>query len=548
MYRQVRLPVLVLGATVLASCSTPPPAGNANCEFKQAADGTVVCVPLMAAAPSPSTSGTAGGSPAVPDLGGAPAVPDLGGAPAVPDLTPTSMGTSADPAPTVTGPAPTVAGPAPTITGPAPTVTGPAPEPTGPSPEPTAPTPTATETVPDMTGPVPTETGPLPTVDPPAASLGSIQVSAGTLARDHSIVTFPFAEGQGKNLVLTDAQGTQIPLQVAPDGNAAFILPSLAAGATADFTIEELPAPMAAGITAAVESDHLFVKAGETQVFRWTLVEDNFRNRASRDVRAGYIYPLYTPGGLNVADDYAEDHPHMHGVWSAWTSTTFRGHAVDFWNGYNNQGRVDLESMDGAWSGAVHAGLIANLIHSDITTNPAVVVLNEKWTVTVYKTHEAPAPYYVFDIASTQSTATSDPLVLEQYSYGGFGFRGAQEWAVASNVSFLTSEGADRLGGDGQNARWVAQYGNINGQIGGYAGLDHPTNFRHPQGLRIHPSNPYWAFVPVTPLKGGRFTIEVGVPYSSRYRVVSFDGNADAALLNRLWDDYATPPTVVVTP
>jgi hypothetical protein len=268
-------------------------------------------------------------------------------------------------------------------------------------------------------------------------------------------------------------------------------------------------------------------------------------------VRAGYIYPFYTPGGLNVVDDYAEDHPHMHGLWSAWTSTTFRGHKVDFWNGYANQGIVDLDPAaptDGAWGGPVHTGFIANLDHIDYTTGQNVVVLKEKWVVTVYKTHDGTSPYYVLDIDSVQNAFTQDELALEQFHYGGFGFRGAQEWTTPANVSYLTSEGHTRANGDGQNARWCAQYGNINGKTGGYAALGHPTNVRAPQGLRIHPSNPFFAFLPVTPLKGGRYTIEPGVPYKSRFRVVSFDGNADAALLNRLWDDFATPPTVTRMP
>jgi hypothetical protein len=395
----------------------------------------------------------------------------------------------------------------------------------------------------------PVDPGP---VDPPAgASLGSIQVSAGSLARDHSIVTFPFPAGQGKNLALKDSAGNQIPLQVDPvAGNATFILTSMAAGEQATYTIEELPAAPPAAITAAVDGEHLYVTQGSSQVFRWTRVEDNFRGAQARDVRAGYIYPLYTPAGLNVADDYQSDHPHMHGIWSAWVNTTFKGHRVDFWNGYDNTGRVDLESMDGLWSGSVHAGLIANLVHTDITTNPPGNALNEKWVVTVYKTTRADGavPYYIYDIDSTQVTSGSDALILEQYHYGGFGFRGSEQWTTPANVSYLTSEGHTRANGDGQNARWCAQYGVVSGQTGGFAAFDHPTNLRHPQGLRIHPTNPYWAFVPVTATSGGRYTIEQGVPLDSLYRIVAFDGDADAALLDRLWADFATPPTVQVLP
>jgi hypothetical protein len=346
-------------------------------------------------------------------------------------------------------------------------------------------------------------------------------------------------------MALVDSEGNQTPLQYSSaTGNASFILASMAAGASADYTIQVLGQDLPAAVTYTNDT-HLFYQVGDSTVFRWTMEIDNFRGANQNNERKGYVFPLYTPAGLNVADDYQSDHPHMHGVWSAWTNTNFRSHHVDFWNGYADEGKVDQSGIAGVWDGPVHAGLISNLEHIDITTNPNVVVLTEQWIVTVFKTHDGAAPYFVFDIDSVQKTATSDPLTLEQYHYGSFGFRGAQEWTNTVSVSYLTSEGDDRTSGDGKVGRWVAQYGQINGQTGGYAGLGHPENFRAPQGLRIHPSNPYWGFVPVTAGNGGRFVLEGGgVPYHSQFRVVSFDGGADAAFLERQWNDYATPPTV----
>jgi hypothetical protein len=203
--------------------------------------------------------------------------------------------------------------------------------------------------------------------------------------------------------------------------------------------------------------------------------------------------------------------------------------------------------MERAWTGPVHGGLIAHMKHEAIKYTPWVKVLHEKWVVTVYRTHAGPAPYYVFDIDSVQEAATSDALTLEQYHYGGFGFRGSGEWQNARG-EFLTSEGLNRANGDGSRAKWCAQFGDVGGKVGGYAAFSHPSNFRHPQGLRLHPENPYWSFTPVTSASGGRTEIVAGTPFVSRYRVIAFDGAADAAMLNRLWDDFATPPTVTVLP
>lgn len=545
LYRGAHIPALLVGMVVVANCSSTSPPEAGDCQFRNAQDeaGTLLCLPLK------SSGGSAGGT----GMGGLKGLPDLGGPKG-------QGGGGSSGGPLGTGGALTGSGGATGGSGGIVAAGGIAGSPVSVggsiSSGGTGGAVASGGTDAGVGGSVPLGGG---GGDPSTSggSMGSpvgnvfgrIQVDAGATARERTIVSFPLPGAEGKSLALKDSAGNQLALQLSPiDGNASFVLPSLAAGQQAAFTIEELPEPPPQVVTSFQEGDHLFLAVGENRVFRWTLVEDNFANSAANNVRKGYIYPLYTPSGLNVADDYAPDHPHMHGIWSAWTSTTFRNHPVDFWNGYANQGHVDLESMDGIWSGAVHAGLVANLKHTDITANPPVDALKEKWVVTVYKTHDAAAPYFVIDIDSTQVTAGNDPLVLEQYHYGGFGFRGSAQWRTVGSVEYITSEGHTRANGDGKTARWCAQYGNVDGKPAGYAALGHKDNPRHPQGLRIHPTNPYWSFTATTPASGGRLTIETGKPYHSRFRIVVFDGQADAALLNRLWDDFSTPPTVQVLP
>jgi len=522
-YRYVELPLVLCGLAAIAHCS--PAAQPASCETYTDEQGIQRCVEDGTTG-TPATSGpgvtnNATGIPVVDTSAGA----STTGIPVVDTAVVTA--TSAGPVTTSAGPSTTTGG-----NGGAAAVN------------------TSTEGV----GGVSTEGGQSTATTGGGARLGTLHVSAGAYDRDHTIVSFDYPDGAGKALSLTDSQGVEIPLQYSSaTGKASFILTALAAGATADYTINELAAAQAAGVTAVQEADasgnQLFLKIGDSKVFRWTLIEDNFRGAQQQDVRAGYIFPVWTPSGKNVADDYQTDHPHMHGIWSAWTLTTFNQHKVDFWNGYDKTGRVDLKSMDGIWNGPVTGGLIASLVHSDITVNPSVAALNETWIVTVYKTHDdAQQPYFVYDIASTQNTASESELVLETYHYGGFGFRGSEQWTDASQVSYLTSEGHTRSNGDGQRAKWVAQYGTVDGAPAGYAAFDHPTNFRHPQGLRIHPTNPYWSFSACTQLSGGRFEIVPNQPYKSLYRVVAFDGAADATFLNRLYNDFGEPPTVEILP
>jgi hypothetical protein len=330
-------------------------------------------------------------------------------------------------------------------------------------------------------------------------------------------------------------------LQVADDGTATFILPSLAAGQVARYTIELPTSPAVPGIVATEETNGVKLSIGATSLLRFQTKGQLPQGVAAVYLRGGYIHPLYTPGGGIVTDDYNPSHIHHHGIWSAWTSTQFNGHAVDFWNMGMGQGKVDFDALDKTWSGPVHAGLVARLSHVDLTGAQPVIALREQWIVTAFKTHDAAPPYFLLELVSTQETATNSPLQLNEYIYGGFGMRGSGQWLDAAKVTFLTSEGLDRLRGDNTKGRWCYIGGLVDTKTVGYATLGHPDNFRAPQTLRIHPQEPYLSFAPV---KDGPFSIEPGTPYKSRFRVVAFDGPPDKDLLDRLWKDYAAPPKV----
>jgi hypothetical protein len=377
-----------------------------------------------------------------------------------------------------------------------------------------------------------------------ARPLAEVTVDAGALVRDHTIVSFEYAAGAGQVLALRDAQGHELPLQVDASGTATFVLPLLAAGSKAVFSVVQPSQALDGGATAAAVTGAVRLSVGGSTVAELRTAAQAPTGVESFYARAGYLHPIYTPGGVQVSDDYPEDHRHHHGVWTAWTRTKFNGNEIDFWNVKAGQGRVDLERVDGTWQGPVHAGVDARLVHVALTGG-ATTVLNERWRVRVYETHKAPAPYFVFDLESTQTTATDSPLELLEYTYGGLALRGHAEWMTVSNAVFLASGGLERASGDNQVGRWCFIGGKVAGKPAGYAALGHPSNFRAPQKMRIHPNDPYMAFAPV---KDGPFTIQPGTPYVTRFRFVTADGPPDATLLERLWNDYATPAVVTVTP
>lgn len=375
------------------------------------------------------------------------------------------------------------------------------------------------------------------------AKVGQIVVHAGELDRNHTIVTFPLTLDATVGLILRDAGGKQIPVQRHPDGTAAFVLESLAAGQSAVLGIERADARVPGGADAIERGKALELSSNGRTVVRFQMQGEVPQGVDEIYERGGYLHPLYTPGGVAVTSDYPLDHAHHHGIWSAWTRTRFREHAIDFWNMGDKQGKVDFQVLEGTFRGPVFAGFTARLAHIDLLGSEPVTALDERWTVTTYQTHEKAPPYFVIDLDSTQRTATDSPLLLEQYTYGGFALRGSPQWNSPANVTFLTSEGLDRAGGDNQKGRWCAIGGKVDGAMVGFAMLGHPKNFRAPQTFRIHPKDPYMAFAPV---KDGPFSIEPGKPYVSRFRIVSFDGPFDRELIERLWQDYAKPPEVTV--
>ena len=66
--------------------------------------------------------------------------------------------------------------------------------------------------------------------------------------------------------------------------------------------------------------------------------------------------------------------------------------------------------------------------------------------------------------------------------------------------------------------------------------VPHPTNFRHPQHVRLHPVMPYFCFIPTVEKP---FEIEPGKPWVSRYRIVAEDGEPDAKKLDSVQRAFA---------
>ena len=300
-----------------------------------------------------------------------------------------------------------------------------------------------------------------------------------------------------------------------------------------------LPCAVAApSVTAKREGTQFVFRAGDREIVRYQaepapLPRPDIRPEFQR---GGYLFPLLTPSGNEVADDYPPNHIHHHGVWWAWTKTSFAGTQPDFWNMGDRKGRVEFVSVDPPWEKDGAAGLTARHRFVSLLSNPPAAVLNETWELTVRASDEG-RPRHIIDLTSTQNCAGPEPLKLPKYHYGGLGFRGLRTWDGAANCQFLTSEGiTDRVKGNTSTARWLWVGGPARDGIAGITVLSHPSNFRSPQPLRLHPTEPFICFAPP---QAGDMEIKPGAPYVSRYRLVIADGRPEAAEINSWWDAFA---------
>ncbi len=260
------------------------------------------------------------------------------------------------------------------------------------------------------------------------------------------------------------------------------------------------------------------------------------KNNAPDFARTGYIHPLYSPSGKIITGDYAPDHPHQHGLFFAWTKSSFRGKPTEFWNQKKKLGDIRFHRFLGKTESKKSLSLKFEQIFT-AGKDSDQPILKETWKITVPKKK---LPYYQFDLISIQSCATEDPLLIEKYHYGGMAIRGNDQWFKLDKDGnplgeMITSEGKNRENGNHTRPRWVAMHGPVDGQTCGVVVMNHPNNFRFPQWVRLHPSKPYFVYAPMVEEP---FKISPDKPYISKFRYFTYDGTLDHDVIEGSWNEW----------
>ena len=252
--------------------------------------------------------------------------------------------------------------------------------------------------------------------------------------------------------------------------------------------------------------------------------------------RTGYIHPLHSPSGRVITGDYAADHPHQHGLFFAWTKSSFRGKPTEFWNQKKQLGDIRFQSSK--WKTEKSGKVILQseqIFTTGKDSNDSII--KETWRIEIPPKQN---DYYQFDLISTQSCATDDPLLIQKYHYGGMAIRGNDQWMEKNENGkpvgkMITSEEKNRENGNHSRPRWVAMYGPVDGESCGVVVMNHPDNFRFPQWVRLHPSMPYFVYAPMVQES---FAIEPGKPYVSKFRYLIYDGTPDRKVIEGSWKEW----------
>lgn len=260
--------------------------------------------------------------------------------------------------------------------------------------------------------------------------------------------------------------------------------------------------------------------------------------------RSGFLHPVATPAGKVVTATFPYDHPHQHGIFSAWVRTGWNGRDIDFWNLAGGTGRVAHQQVVSTFSNDTATGFEVDLAHR--TEQPPVIdVLSERWKISAYPTD---GTHHCFDIETTQTAVTDFPLIIRKYHYGGMVLRGPTKWLLQNDrdkrpdnaqphefSSFVNDRGSDRKKGNHEKARWVALTGKTDGQLVSITVLCHAENFRAPQAARLHPTKPYFCFAPCVE---GEFVIDKEHPFRAKYRYLITDAAPDPEWLNQQWQSW----------
>lgn len=401
-----------------------------------------------------------------------------------------------------------------------------------------------------------------PEFPPVTKPLATITVEAGQYTRIDTPVSVELDGISNRRLRLEEIKGSQrlpVPAQIEtgkPPRLWWILSGTTEAGGKRIYELLEGSPAKTMGVEVIKNDSFLQLQIGDSKVLRYNnAIVPPPEGASPLYARSGFIHPLWSPAGEVLTCIHPKDHIHHMGLWMPWTETEFEGRKVDFWNLGKGQGTVRFVKFISTESGAVYGGFGAVQEHVDLRApGGEKVALNEELDVRVWNLGKPPVPAtpvqapqvqanecWLLDYTSKQRCASSSPLHLLEYRYGGLGFRATSQWNE-SNSDYLTSEGKTRKDGHGTRARWCNVFGSTAKGDASVVFMSHPDNHEHPEPMRIWPEGD--VFFNFCPIQKADWILEPGETYVLRYRLCVYSGKITQETAEQFWQDFAHPPEV----
>lgn len=320
------------------------------------------------------------------------------------------------------------------------------------------------------------------------------------------------------------------------------------AGITRTFIAQKTKEKQRSGLSMSVEDTQkaLILKKNGKNILQYNYTHVNPPAGVDPSYgRSGFIHPAYSPAGNVLTTIQPKDHYHHYGIWNPWTQIEYDGRMYDLWNLKDKKGTVKAREIEETWQGDVFTGYTASLDHYIFTPQDEKIIMNERWKIKAWNITDS----FLWDFESHLLPATNLPVLIKEYRYAGFGYRATEEW-TKENCEMFTSEGKTRQQIDGSTARWIYITGDTKTGRSGLLFMGHPANYNFPEPLRIWDENANGgrgdAFINFAPTKNMDWNLEPGNHYMLQYRVLSYDGEMTKEKAERLWNDFAYPPVIII--
>jgi hypothetical protein len=260
------------------------------------------------------------------------------------------------------------------------------------------------------------------------------------------------------------------------------------------------------------------------------------------------LYPLIGPHGIPMTRNWpmaeaapgeAKDHPHHKSLWFAHGDVN----GIDFWAEGEGKGTVARGNYHFITSGGESDRASVRTVYEWRASDGRPICMEDR--VVVFH-HDKRLDFQV----RLYVPKKFGDVTFGDTKEGTMAIRTRPELEIRNGATAVNSEGVTGREIWGKRAKWVDYSGVVDGRTVGVAIFDHPANPRHPtwwhaRDYGLIAANPFGLhdFEKGQPRGAGDLKIPAGASITFRYRFVFHEGDAQAAGIAKMYEEYAESGT-----